>query len=497
MGAWQRGAQVALAAVVAAGASGCGGGGSEGEPADPLDTQLRTLIVRAQLTGDPVGNRVIPSIDAPLTQLGMRLFFSKSLSGAFDSSCASCHHPALAGTDLLSLSAGTGVLDAAVTGPGRQTTGGAPNVPRNSPTTFNVGLFNTVLFHDGRIEQEPGGIRTPDVAFDTADPNAGPSLLAAQSRFPVTVDAEMRGGFLPGATTAELRDRLAQRLGNYGAGTGELARNDWLPLFQAAFGAGTATDLVTYANVAAALAAYQQSQSFVASPWNDYVGGDLAAIAAPAKRGAILFLSRPDEGGAGCSACHRADHFTDELPHAIGFPQIGPGKGDGPTADDDFGRARESGAPADRYRYRTASLLNVGLTAPYGHAGAYATLNEVVRHYVAPGATSSAFLANSGWCALAQFAVLPPAQCQALYPNAAANSDAALQKALQDRGTTTIGIPAIALNPAQVADVVAFLQALTDPCAQDRACVADWIPPDDGGPDDQQLLAVDGAGAGL
>jgi cytochrome c peroxidase len=483
---------ILLAATLAA----CGGSESDsGAAVDPVDAQLRGLIARDGLTGNPVGTRAIPDLDAPLAQLGMRLFFSKSLSGNFDVACASCHHPALAGADGLSLSVGVDAQDPALLGPGRATAGGAPNVPRNSPTTFNVALLDVVLFHDGRIERltEPGiasaGIRTPDVAFGLADPDAGPNLPAAQARFPVTVDVEMRGDFLPGADNPALRDRLAERIGGYGAGAGELARNDWLPLFEAAFGAGSAADLVTYANIAAALSAYQRSQVFVDTPWNAYVAGDDDAIGTAAKRGAILFLGRPNEGGAGCGVCHRGDRFTDDSHHTVGFPQIGPGKGDSGTFDDDLGRERESGNPANRYEFRTASLLNVGLTAPYGHAGAYATLPEVVRHYSAPQATVDAYFANGGWCTLAQFAALPLADCQALYPNAVAHTNAAQQKVQQDRAGGA-GLPPIQLNPGQVADLVAFLGALTDPCAADPGCVAPWVPPDDGGPDDQQLEAA-------
>jgi cytochrome c peroxidase len=482
--------------LLAAAMAGCGGSDSGGGAGiDPVDSQLRGLIARGQLTGNPVGARAIPDLDTPLAQLGMRLFFSRSLSGNFDVACASCHHPALAGADGLSLSVGVDATDPARLGPGRATADGAPNVPRNSPTTFNVALLDTVLFHDGRVEQliAPGiqsaGIRTPDVPFGLADPDAGPNLAAAQARFPVTVEVEMRGDFLPGADNTALRDRLAERIGGYGAGTGELARNDWPALFEAAFGAGAATDLVTYDNIAAALSAYQRSQVFVDTSWNAYVAGDDGAIGAAAKRGAVLFLGRADEGGAGCGVCHRSDRFTDDAPHTVGFPQIGPGKGDSASGDDDLGRERESGDPNNRYEFRTASLLNVALTAPYGHAGAYATLTDVVRHYSAPQATANAYFANGGWCALAQFASLPALQCEALYPNAVAHTNNALQKVQQDRAGGA-GIPPIQLDPAQVADIVAFLGTLTDPCAADPACVAPWVPPADGGPDDRQLEAT-------
>src|SRR5690606_40245218 len=57
--------------------------------------------------------------DDPLPRLGKLLFFSKSLSGDFDTACASCHHPALGGGDDLALPVGTGAIDPDVVGPGR------------------------------------------------------------------------------------------------------------------------------------------------------------------------------------------------------------------------------------------------------------------------------------------------------------------------------------------------------------------------------------------
>jgi cytochrome c peroxidase len=74
-----------------------------------IDDNLRVIINNLELTGNPAASRLIPSIDAPLPQLGKKLFFTKSLGGDFDSACVTCHHPFLGGGDNLSLSvAGTG-----------------------------------------------------------------------------------------------------------------------------------------------------------------------------------------------------------------------------------------------------------------------------------------------------------------------------------------------------------------------------------------------------
>ena len=66
------------------------------------------------------------------------------------------------------------------------------------------------------------------------------------------------------------------------------------------------------------------------------------------------------------------------------MPQIGPGKGDGLNGNDDFGRERVTGLLTDRYKFRVPSLRNVALTGPWGHAGSFGTLENMVRHHLNP-----------------------------------------------------------------------------------------------------------------
>ena len=91
-------------------------------------------------------------------------------------------------------------------------------------------------------------------------------------------------------------------------------------------------------------------------------------------------------GKDGCGGCHSGPFQTDHDFHAISMPQIGPGKGDQfegyQDGRDDFGRERVSGNFADRLRFRTPSLRNVALSAPYGHSGAFAKLESAVRHHL-------------------------------------------------------------------------------------------------------------------
>ncbi len=467
--------------------------------AGPLDDELRGLIDQAGLIGDATFNRQIPSIDDPLPQLGMKLFFSKSLGGEFDTACVSCHHPALGGDDDLSLPVGVHAMNSEVIGADREHISGIPNVPRNSPTFFNAALWDTGLFWDSRVEsfgKEPAAngaasdIRTPDVAFGDVDTNAGAHLAAAQARFPVTSAEEMRGEFEAGGTNDDVRNHLAARLGDYGVGAGELDLNHWLAEFQTAyFSNAPATELVTFDNIAHAIGEYERSATFADHDFGRYVAGDVDALSFQQKRGAILFFTPADQGGGGCASCHSGDLFSDGEHRLVAFPQIGPGKGDG--LGDDFGRERETGSFDDRYRFRTPSLLNIATTAPYGHAGAYETLGEVLRHYNNPRGTVDGFFDRGGWCELEQFDDV--ADCETLYPDAAAASALALATLRRERRQAEARFEDTNLDGQERADIVAFLNALTDPCVADRECIGAWIPDGDG-PDGRQVIATDGEG---
>jgi cytochrome c peroxidase len=460
------------------------------------------VITANNLTGNPAAGRTLPSINDPLAQLGKLLFFSKSLGGDFDTACASCHHPALGGGDGLSLPVGTGAVNPDVVGIGRTRPDGLPNVGRHSQTVFNIALYDAGMFFDSRIEsvgKEAGlngagsGIRTPDSALNVADLNAGPNLPAAQARFPVTEATEMRGGLMPGASNQAVRNHLAARIGDFGSGQGEIVgKNDWLAEFQTAFvSALPANQLVTFDNIALAIAEYQRSMIFVDTPWKAYVEGDSGAINRTAKEGALLFFRNVAEGGADCAACHSGDFFTDEISHTLAFPQIGPGKGDGASGDDDFGREQQSAAAAERFRFRTPTLLNLGVTAPYSHAGSYDNIDFAVNHYAVPRVIFDQFKAAGGVCSLAQFA--QHADCATLYPNMDAQFNAALAKVVDEQTSDpTRTFPDIGhMQQSDFPKIRAFMETLNDPCVSDRACLADWIPDQTDAPDDHQLNATD------
>ena len=459
-----------------------------------VDDNVQLLINAADLTGDPSTGRTLPSIDDPKAQLGKKLFFTKGLGGDEDSACVTCHHPSLGGGDDLSLSIGVGAEIPDLLGPGRfhdmNAVGGefdgGPTVPRNAPTTFNIAMWDQALFHDGRVEslgKTPGangdddlGIRTPDSDFGVADDNAGDNLAAAQSRFPVTSPEEMRGfdGLVPDHN-ADDRIAIEDKL------KGE---DDWLAEFNAVYG----DDTITYTRIAEAIGEYERSQVFVDSPWKAYVEGDKLAISDSAKRGAKMFFSSIDNGGANCTSCHAGDFFTDEQYHVLASPQIGRGKGDnnGTLGNDDFGRARETSDDADRYKFRTPSLLNVEVTGPWGHAGGYTTLEGMVRHMLNPAEA----IANY------DFSQLNPTIQAA---DMLTNTQFALDQLEANRTNNVADVHRnISFTDDDVTDLVEFLKALTDPCVKDRDCLAPWIPDaSDTNPDGLRLNAIDNTGAFL
>jgi len=466
------------------------------------DIVLRALIENLNIDEEIVTSH-LPDISEDLPQLGMKLFYSQSLGGDFDAACVTCHHPTLGGGDNLSLPVGVGAVTPALLGLGRTHSSGLPKVPRNAPTIFNVGLWDTGLFLDSRVEsigKEPdtngsiSGIRTPDSNFLVADLNAGANLTAAQARFPVTSTEEMKSDqFEAGSDNNTIRNHLAARIGNYGEGEGELITNDWLVEFQQALGStAIAETLITFDNIALAIGEYERSMVFIQSPWQNYVEGDLSALTEQEKSGAQLFFTSVRDGGAGCVTCHNGKLLSDGRHHNVAFPQAGPGKGD--TNDDDFGRERETGNTGHRYQFRTASLINIAQTAPYGHSGAYQNLEEVVRHYTNPNQAIENFFDRGGICSLPQF--LDVESCNALYPNNEANSTLALNKLNNERRDDNTLFESPRLNNNEVMELVAFLEALSDPCITNRECLSDWIPDNTStGPDGQQLNAISVSGS--
>ena len=124
----------------------------------------------------------------------------------------------------------------------------------------------------------------------------------------------------------------------------------------------------TKQRVALAIDAYVRRLTTPNSPFDRYAAGDPRALTEAQKRGLVLFVGKAD-----CAMCHRGPNFADDQFHALGI------------AGEDTGRFKVTGVEADRYAFKTPTLRNVALTAPYMHDGSVSTLREVIDFYNAGG----------------------------------------------------------------------------------------------------------------
>ncbi len=384
-------------------------------------------------------------------ELGRLLFFDKVLSGSFNIACASCHHPFAGTGDGLSLSVGEGARGTGVT---RDTGSGAhaipERVPRNAPALFNLGAreFDT-LFHDGRVHPDPNmpsGFASP-AGLDL--PQGLDSVLAVQAMFPVTSGTEMAGqpGENPVADAAAagnlplVWELLAERL---------RAIDSYAVRFASAFDDISGASDITMVHAANAIAAFEASAWRADdSPFDRYLRGQRGALSVPELHGMRLFY-----GKAGCSDCHGGPFQTNHGFRAIAMPQLGPGKGDGPSGYEDFGRERVTGMAADRYRFRVPSLRNVALTAPYGHDGAYNTLEAVVRHHLDPVGALQSFDYSQ---------VVMPSRVDLDARDSYAAHDPAILASI----AAASELAPIRLREREIRALLAFLHALTDPAMLD------------------------------
>jgi cytochrome c peroxidase len=204
------------------------------------------------------------------------------------------------------------------------------------------------------------------------------SALAAQAMFPVLSPDEMAGHYSENEISKAVRLGLLTQEG--GAWDLIAARVAAIPEYQKRFEDALPGEEITFTTIANVLA------DFIAFEWRannslfDQALRGEAELSPEAQAGLDLFY-----GEAGCSTCHSGWLQTDHGFHAIAMPQIGPGKGarfESHARDD--GRMRVTGEADDAFAFRTPSLRNVTLTAPYGHSGAYAELEDVVRHHLDP-----------------------------------------------------------------------------------------------------------------
>jgi cytochrome c peroxidase len=265
-----------------------------------------------------------PALERPLTaaevELGRWLFHDPRLSRDGTMSCATCHQQARA----------FAVNRATVPG-----VDGSPGV-KNPMSLVNLAWAPVLTWA-----------------------NPAQTSLERQALIPLFSDHPVEMG-MSGRET-ELFARLA-------------ADPRYVAMFEAAF--PEREGAITLETLTRALAAFQRAIAGFGSPYDRYRwGGERNAISASARRGERLFFGERLE----CYHCHGGFLFTDNVMHSrligaeTGFHDTGVAR--------TGGIGEHTGIPAQMGAFRTPSLRNIALTAPYMHDGSMATLEEVIRHY--------------------------------------------------------------------------------------------------------------------
>lgn len=257
--------------------------------------------------------------------LGAQLFRDTRLSGNGTRSCSSCHLPGKAFAD--------GLVS-------NQARGGAP-LARNTPTVINSGL-------------QLGSF------------------------------ADLRTTFLEDQVT-DVIESVDELHGNLGTIATRLAADSTLAAtFRAAFASNPAhgVSVVTAARIRTTLAAYQRSLSRLNSPVDRALRGEVDALSDEERLGFNVFV-----GKGKCATCHFLPLTNGTVPpmyqksevEVLGVPSRAVTAN--AKVDAYVGRYRLTRADPHRYAFRTPSIRNAALTAPYMHNGVYRTLEEVVEFY--------------------------------------------------------------------------------------------------------------------
>lgn len=330
--------------------------------ADDIDSLLKKYIDDFKIT--PI-NESISKTPLEKFKLGEALFNSKLLSGNQTISCKTCHDVKLGTSDGLALS---------------QTYNGKGVLKRNSLSLFNTGLerFNH-MFWDGRVHFDRSRkiFITPEARFNGLDPYAKEitsimtSALSMQTIFPILSREEMRG--MVGENEAA---NESDNLKAWEIVVKSILKDPLLFELLKKTYPNVEDDNYSIGHIGEALAHYIRNEFYSdGSPFNQYLKGNNTALTRNQKEGFRVFIERGK-----CIACHSGgllgnnDFFT-----SVGAPQFG-----ARPASLDFGREEVNRSANNRFFFRVPSLLNLKVTGPYMHNGAYETIREVINHYSNP-----------------------------------------------------------------------------------------------------------------
>jgi len=287
---------------------------------------------------DWVPDPVVPT-DNPMSEakveLGRYLFYDKRLSADGTMACATCHQQEKAFTDGRALS--TGVH-------------GGPGV-RSAMTLTNVAYLPVLTWANPNIKR-----------------------LEQQMLIPLFGDNPVELGM--GGKEKELFARLA-------------ADPKYPGMFRKAF--PDEREAINLSTITKAIASFERTLLSFSSPYDRYkYGRDKGALSDAAKRGEALFFGEDLE----CSHCHGSFNFTDNMQHArLAFPEVGfhntglyNEDGRGAYRADNHGIREVTGNAQDEGKFRTPTLRNIVVTAPYMHDGSLSTLRDVIlKHYAVKG----------------------------------------------------------------------------------------------------------------
>ncbi|MFV1874063.1 MAG: cytochrome-c peroxidase [Oleiphilus sp.] len=145
--------------------------------------------------------------------------------------------------------------------------------------------------------------------------------------------------------------------------------------YKAAFDKAYPGEGVNKKTVAKAIASFERTIISNNSPFDQWVKGDENALTEQEVEGFKLFVN-PEKGN--CSVCHSAPNFTDNGFHNIGLASWG-------EENPDVGRYAERPLGIMKGAFKTPTLRDISLSAPYFHDGSSKTLDSVMEHYIAGG----------------------------------------------------------------------------------------------------------------
>lgn len=273
-----------------------------------------------------LGTPVIPD-DNPMTEqgvkLGRMLFFDPIISVDSSMTCASCHLPAQSFTDGLAKSVGVVGLE----------------TPRSSMALVNLSLLNGDIFWDGRA-----------------------ASLEEQALLPIEAHDELNDSW----ENVELKLRR---------------HPDYPRLFRAAFGIEYPSE-ITRDLAVKAIAQFERILVSSNSKYDQVVWRNEGEFTEQEEEGFDLFLIEDfqDLSHPGCTHCHLGPNLTDNQFHNNGLDEVSDF-----TDFADFGRGGANNVVFDNGKFRTPTLRNIALTAPYMHDGRFQTLEEVIDHYATGG----------------------------------------------------------------------------------------------------------------